>query len=115
MVFVVRLLLDPVASLRGQSIRGLREDLTTVSLPCYDLSPLCVGVWFVRPSVFVRPSIDRSQSVRGVSERPPPAYLALDDVPSLNSWVGLCLLVLFARLLVFLRLPLSLRISVERK
>ena len=64
-MFVVRLLLDPVALLRGQSVRGLREDLTTVSLPCYDLSPLCVGVWFVRPSAFVRPvvGLPRSPSV----------------------------------------------------
>ena len=52
------------------------------------LLSLCVGVWFVRPSAFVRPSMDRSQSVRGVSERPPPAYLALDDVPSLSLSCG---------------------------
>ena len=112
---MVRLSLDLVAFLRRESGRGLRWDATTASCPVTASPPLCVGVWLVRLSVFVRPSIDRLQSVRGVSERPSLAYLALDDVPSLNSWVGLCLLVLFARLLVFLCLPLPLRISVERK
>ena len=67
-------------------------------MPGYGFPPLCVGVWFVRPSVLGRPLIDRSQYVRDADERPSPIYLGLDDVPSLNFLVGLCLPVLFARL-----------------
>ena len=51
-------------------------------------------MWLVRPSVLGRPLIDRSQYVRDADERPSPIYLGLDDVPSLNFLVGLCLLVL---------------------